>query len=160
MTLPQETTAPADQPVITTVRIFDAPRSIVFDAFSREENITQWWGPNGFSCLDNKYDFREGGSWSFVMHHDQYGDYPNLITYKKIIVNERIEFDHGDLENPHQHPSEIIFEDEGEKTRLTMIMHFPDLATRDETVERVGAIQGQKETFDKLETYLASREGV
>jgi len=151
------TIASQTEPTIETVRIVNAPRQLVFEAFSEEKYITQWWGPNGFSNRDTRWDFKPGGKWIFTMHHNELGDFPNVITFTEIIEDELICFDHGDNENPKQFTSRIDFEDEGKITRLTMKITFPTIADRDKVIEEVSAIRGQKETFDKLETFLAKR---
>lgn len=154
-----ETITPSDRPTIETERIFDAPRSLVYAAFTTLETIGQWWGPRGFTCRDNDWDFRVGGHWKFTMHHDERGDFPNIITYTEIVENELIAFDHGEDEiDPVHFTSRIVFSDEGEKTRLRMTMTFPSISERDEVLKTYGALEGQKETFDRLDEFLVSRK--
>ena len=149
------TIAPDTEPILQTVRIIDAPRRRVFEAFSEEEHITQWWGPRGFSNRDTQWNFKVGGQWIFTMHHDEHGDFPNVVTFTEIVEDELIAFDHGEDLNSVLFKSRIAFEDEGDKTRLTMTMTFPSYEIRDQLIEDVGALEGQKETFDKLEEFLS-----
>ncbi|NJL31234.1 MAG: hypothetical protein HC898_06155 [Phycisphaerales bacterium] len=48
---------------IVVSRVIDAPANVVFDAWSRPESITHWWGPRGFKTTTQHMDFRSGGSW-------------------------------------------------------------------------------------------------
>lgn len=49
--------------VLTLERVFNAPRELVFQAFSEAEHLKQWWGPNGWSIPVCNVDFRPGGIW-------------------------------------------------------------------------------------------------
>ena len=57
----------ADREIVLT-REFDAPRDLVWRAFSEPDQIVRWWGPNGFTTTIKKWDFRVGGEWSHTMH--------------------------------------------------------------------------------------------
>ena len=51
---------------IVLERLFDAPRELVFDAFTDAEHLPRWWGPRGFSVTTRSSDIRVGGAWRFV----------------------------------------------------------------------------------------------
>lgn len=155
MTVSLGTTAPEDEAIIKTERLFDAPRARVFEAFANEEQISQWWGPRGFSVRDSKFDFRVGGSWVFTFHHDEHGDFPNVLTYTQIVEDEYLAFDHGSPQDPQMHISSVQFEDDGDKTKITMVMRFKSFEEREQIIASYSAVQGQKETFDRLEELLA-----
>jgi uncharacterized protein YndB with AHSA1/START domain len=57
-----------DPRVIVGTREFDAPRALVFEAWTDPKHLSQWWGPNGFTTTTSSFDFRPGGVWRFVMH--------------------------------------------------------------------------------------------
>jgi len=63
-------TAPADTPdrEIVVTRVFDAPRALVFKAWTDPKHLAHWWGPNGFTITTHEMQFKPGGSWRFVMH--------------------------------------------------------------------------------------------
>ena len=67
---------------IVTTRLVDAPRDLVFEAWSDVEHLKHWWGPNGFTTTTSEFDFRPGGVWRFVMHGPDGTDYPNLIVFE------------------------------------------------------------------------------
>ena len=75
---------------IIGTRIFDAPRDLVFSAFTDPKHLAQWWGPDGFTTTTHSFDFRSGGVWRFVMHGPDGRDYQNRITYDEIVPPERI----------------------------------------------------------------------
>jgi uncharacterized protein YndB with AHSA1/START domain len=79
---------------IATTRVFDAPRDLVFDAWTSPEHVAQWWGPNGFTTTTHSMDVRPGGEWIFVMHRPDGSDYKNHIVYREVVRPERILYDH------------------------------------------------------------------
>jgi uncharacterized protein YndB with AHSA1/START domain len=52
---------------LTITRIFDAPRELVFKAWSKPEHLMRWWGPHGCKLTVCETDFRPGGTWRFCM---------------------------------------------------------------------------------------------
>lgn len=53
---------------IVITRIFDAPREIVIDAWTKEEHLSKWWGPQGFTMTTQQFDMKPGGTWKFIIH--------------------------------------------------------------------------------------------
>jgi uncharacterized protein YndB with AHSA1/START domain len=141
---------------ILTTRIYDAPRALVFAAFTDSTHLAQWWGPNGFTTTTHAMDVRPGGVWRFVMHGPDGTDYQNQITYDEIVKPERLVYRHGgavDAEPVRFHVT-VTFEDLGGKTRLTMRMVFPSVAEHDRVAEKYGAVEGAKQTLERLAGYL------
>ncbi len=58
----------SDPRSIIGVREFEAPRDLVFSAWTDPRHLAQWWGPNGFTTTTHSFDLRPGGVWRFVMH--------------------------------------------------------------------------------------------
>jgi len=82
---------------VVVTRLFDAPVSEVWKAWSDPAYVRQWWGPTGFTCPLAEMDFREGGTSLVCMRAPrEFGgqDMYNTWTYTKIVPNERIEFVH------------------------------------------------------------------
>jgi uncharacterized protein YndB with AHSA1/START domain len=148
----------ADREIVLT-RVLDAPRELVFDAFTDPEHIDEWWGPNGFTNTTRERDVRVGGVWRFTMHGPDGTDYPNRAVYREIVRPERIVYDHDaddDAGEDRFHVT-ITFDDAGEgKTRLTMRMLFATAGERDRTVG-FGAIELGHQTLDRLAAHLAAR---
>ena len=73
---------------IIGMREFDAPRDLVFAAWTDPKHLAQWWGPNGFTTTTMSFDLRSGGIWRFVMHGPDGRDYQNRITFEEIVPPE------------------------------------------------------------------------
>jgi uncharacterized protein YndB with AHSA1/START domain len=144
--------ATADREISST-RIFNAPRELVWKAWTDPEHIAQWWGPIGFTTTTKAFDFRPGGQWLHTMHGPDGTDYRSDITYTAIVEPELIEYDHGP--SPVFHTAVTLKEEGNDKTKLTMVALFPTAAERDRTVEKFGAIEGMHQTLGRLERYLA-----
>ncbi|MCF7804526.1 MAG: SRPBCC family protein [Candidatus Marinimicrobia bacterium] len=140
---------------IVLTREFDAPREQVFDAWTSPDKIGQWWGPDGFTTTTHSMDFREGGVWDFVMHGPDGTDYKNYIKYTEIVKPKWLSYEHGEeVEQGPLFHGMVIFEDLGGKTRLTFRTLFPTKEARDKNVEENGAIEGGKQTLNRLAEYL------
>jgi uncharacterized protein YndB with AHSA1/START domain len=143
---------------IVLSRVFDAPRELVFRVWTDPEHKTHWWGPRGFTTTTHSCDVRPGGEWRFTMHGPDGRDYPNRITYREVVPPERLVYAHGgdvDEDEPVSFVATITFEDEGGKTRLTMRSLFPTAAERDRVVREYGAVEGGKQTLERLAEQLA-----
>jgi uncharacterized protein YndB with AHSA1/START domain len=145
--------ATADREISTT-RLLDAPRSLVFEMWTDPNHIAQWWGPNGFTTTIHEMDVRPGGVWRFIMHGPDGTDYQNHIVYNEIIEPERITYTH--TSGPH-FDAIITFAEEAGKTRLSMRMIFETVELRDRVVEKYGAIEGQQQTINRLVEHLAKQ---
>ena len=66
---------------LVITRVIDAPRELVYEAWTDPKHLAQWWGPTGFSTTTRNFDFRPGGVWRFVMHGPDGRDYQNRITW-------------------------------------------------------------------------------
>ena len=135
---------------IVVSRLFDAPRTLVFDAFTDSKHVGNWWGPRGFSITTQSMDVRVGGVWRFVMHGPDGVDYPNKITYLEIMKPERLVYDHGDAGAPGYFRTTVTFAEEGLKTRLTMRLLFQSAEERETVVKKYNAIEGANQTLERL----------
>jgi uncharacterized protein YndB with AHSA1/START domain len=155
-------------------RTFDAPRELVWKAFTDPEHMRHWWGPKGFTVQFAKMDFRPGGSYHYCMRsldgHDMWGKF----VYREIEAPERIVFinsfsdEKGGLTRHPMSPtwpldmlSTITFSEHQGKTTLT-IRWSPLNATEVERKTfddgRKGMNQGWSGTFEQLENYLAKAQ--
>jgi uncharacterized protein YndB with AHSA1/START domain len=143
---------------IVIARLFDAPRALVFAAFTDAKHIGEWWGPNGFTTTTYEMDVRPGGAWRYVMHGPDGTDYSNKIAYTEVVKPERLVYAHGeDDDGPPLFHATVTFEEQGGKTLVTMRSIFPSAAIRDRTVKEYGAIEGGKQTLERLAKYLAKQ---
>jgi uncharacterized protein YndB with AHSA1/START domain len=148
----------SDASAIIAVREFDAPRDLVFEAWTDPEHLAQWWGPHGFRTTTSSFDMRPGGVWRFVMHGPDGRDYQNRITYDEVVRPERIVYRHGggaDVE-PVRFTTTVTFDDLGGKTRITMRMDFPSADERARVIREYGADKGLVETLARLSGYVAA----
>jgi uncharacterized protein YndB with AHSA1/START domain len=143
---------------IVTTRVLDAPRELVFEAWTDPKHLVKWWGPNGFTTTVRTIEVRPGGVWRFVMHGPDGVDYENRIVYEEIVKPERLVYRHsgGDDVEPVQFQTTVTFEDLGGKTRLTMRAVFPSAAERNRVAEEYGAIEGAEQTLGRLAAQLAT----
>jgi uncharacterized protein YndB with AHSA1/START domain len=145
-----------DPKVISGTRIFDAPRALVFEAWTKPEHLAQWWGPDGFSLTTRSFEFRPGGIWRFVMHGPDGRDYENRVSFDEIVPPERIAYRHGgggDVE-PVQFRTLVTFEDVAGTTKLTMRATFPSAAERERVIKEYGADKGLEQTLGRLAEYV------
>lgn len=141
---------------IEVSRVIDAPRDLVFEAFTEVRHLSRWWGPDGFTTTTRSFDFRVGGEWLFTMHGPDGTKYPEWITWREIVPSERIAMLHGEFrDDPNAFDSFLTFEALGDRTRVVMRTVFPTKALRDEAVEKYRAIEGGLQTLGHLRDYVA-----
>jgi len=145
---------------IVTTRQFEAPADLVFAAWTDPGHLAQRWGPTGFTLTTHSHDFRPGGIWRFVMHGPDGTDYPNAITYVTIDPPRLLAYRHGGGGDatPVRFDVTVTFEARGDQTILTMRAVFPSAAARDEVVAKYGAIEGAKQTLERLASYLLIKD--
>jgi uncharacterized protein YndB with AHSA1/START domain len=140
---------------IVVSRVFNARRDVVFEAFTHPEHVDHWWGPRGFTTTTSAMQVRDGGEWLYVMKHAQYGEFKNRVRYREVVKPERLAYLHdaGEDHDPAAFEVTILFEAQGEKTKVTMRMVFPT-AAEFERVKGFGAVQGGEQTFERLQEWL------
>jgi uncharacterized protein YndB with AHSA1/START domain len=138
-------------------RFIDAPRDLVFEAWTDPKHLAQWWGPNGFTTTTSAFDMRPGGVWRFVMHGPDGRDYQNRITFDEVVRPERIVYHHSgdDDVEPVRFRTTVTFEDIGGKTKLTMMGVFPSAAERDRVIKDYGAAEGLAQTLARLAEFVS-----
>jgi uncharacterized protein YndB with AHSA1/START domain len=140
-------------------RVFDAPRDLVFAAFTDPKYLAQWWGPDGFTTTTHAFDFRPGGVWRFVMHGPDGRNYENRVTYEEIVPPERLVYHHsgGDDVEPVKFSQTLTFEDiDNRTTKLTWHGRFPSAEERARVVKDYGADKGLAQTMSRLADYVAA----
>ncbi len=131
---------------IVVSRVFDAPRTLVFDTWTDSRHVGNWWGPNGFTTTTHEMNVRPGGVWRLTMHGPDGVDYQNTITYIEVVKPERLVYNHGGAGARVT----VTFDDLGGKTKLTMRMVFPSVDERDTVVRKSNAIEGGNQTLERL----------
>ncbi|MFC7375615.1 SRPBCC family protein [Brachybacterium sp. GCM10030267] len=141
---------------IVVSRVIDAPRELVYEAFTETRHLAQWWGPEGFTTTTRAFEFRVGGVWDFVMHGPDGTDYQEWIQWTEIVPSERITMLHGEhRDDPNVFESVLTFETDGSATRVEMLAVFPTEELRDEAIEKHGAVEAGQQTLGNLAAYAA-----
>jgi uncharacterized protein YndB with AHSA1/START domain len=143
-------------------RLLDAPRALVFDAWTRPEHVAKWWGPFGFTTTIGEMDVRTGGRWRLVMHGPDGTDYPNEIVFDEVVRPERLVYTStgGRRGGPViRFQATILFANEGGRTRVTMRAQFDSAAARDLVIRDYGALEGARQTLQRLAEHLTIMTG-
>jgi uncharacterized protein YndB with AHSA1/START domain len=151
-------------------RILDAPRQLVWNAWTTPELVMQWWGPNYFTSPTCKIDLRVGGHFVFCMRGPDGTDYWNGGIYREVVPIEKLvssiwfSNESGELIEPSSYgfdpifPKEqhqtVTFEDLGEQTKLT-IDYEVDSKEILEIMGRVQMREGWETSLDKLARSLS-----
>jgi len=116
--------ANAAQRELVVTRVIDAPRRLVFKAWTRPEQVARWWGPQGFTTVFCKMDIRVGGAFRFGMRSPQGTEHWKRGVYREIVEPERLVFTFAweDAEgNPgHETLVTVSFAEHGARTKLTL----------------------------------------
>ncbi len=143
-------TAPQERPSFKTSRVFDAPKRLVFEAWSKAEHLKQWFPPNGFTMPRCTLEFRAGGVFSFDFRGPDGVDFPCEGRFDEIVPDERIVFTsklHGDLVAT----ATVTFAEVDGKTTLTVEQVY---SHHDDAVR--GAPVGWGQTLDHLAAFVAN----
>ncbi|MGA7872617.1 MAG: SRPBCC domain-containing protein [Candidatus Binatus sp.] len=135
---------------LTITRIFDAPRALVFNAWTEPKHLMRWFAPNNFTVPACEMDFRAGGKFRLCMRGFGQDHWMNGV-FREIVEPERIVWA-GMLDNDtNEVLTTVTFADLGGKTRLTVHQTFSI-----ETDSTRGARQGWTETLEHLAEFLAT----
>ena len=153
--------APADRTLIVT-RVFDAPRALVYRAWTDPKEFEKWFPPLGFSAARCELDVRPGGTLRIDMRGgDDAGEFAGVVfpgkgVYREVVPNERISFTfEGEDAAQPQILMTVVFEDEGRKTKLTIYQVAKTVADYEELL-KIGATEGLGQSLDKLAALLES----
>jgi uncharacterized protein YndB with AHSA1/START domain len=157
------TGTPASKHEIVIVREFDAPRELVWKAWTDPKHVAAWWGPRGFTTRVDELDLRVGGRTRYVMVGPDGKEYPVTGVYQEIVAPEKFvstdefgeDFEGDDL--PKGIILTCIFEDLGRRTRMTMRIAHPT-AEDERKHEEMGVVGGWGSSFDCLDEYLATMQ--
>jgi uncharacterized protein YndB with AHSA1/START domain len=154
-------------------RVFDAPRELLWKAFTEPERMKQWWGPKGSTIVASKMDLRVGGTYHGAMRDPGGRVMWAKFVYREIAAPERLVWVHSFSDEAGgltRHPlsptwplellTTVVFDEQPNgKTRLTL-RWTPINATAEEQktfdAAHDGMTQGWGGTFDQLATYLAN----
>ena len=138
---------------LVITRLFDAPRELVFEAWTDPKHLAQWWGPRDYPAALVKLDVRPGGAWRHCLRSTETGnDLWHRGVFREVVAPERLVFTFAweeDGERGLETLVTVTFADEGGKTRMTLRQTpFQSDAERD------GHQGGWNSTFDRLAEHL------
>jgi uncharacterized protein YndB with AHSA1/START domain len=146
---------PSDREIVMT-RTFDAPRHLLFEAHSKPEHISRWWGRQGSTMTHCEMDFRPGGRWRFVVREPEGDENAFRGEFREIVAPERIvwTFEWEGLPG-HVTVETLTFEEHEGKTLLKTTSVFDTVEDRDGMLQS-GMEEGAGETWDRLAEYAQS----
>jgi uncharacterized protein YndB with AHSA1/START domain len=146
-------TTPSDREIVMT-RVFDAPRRLVFDAFTNPKHLPHWMlGPEGWTMPVCEIDLRPGGRWRFGWRNESGAEMEMNGVYREITPPERLvntESWGGDF--PETVNTLVLTEKAG-KTTMTHTVLYPSKAARDAAL-KTGMKEGAARSFDLLADYV------
>ena len=155
---------------MTITRVFDAPRELVWKAWTDPRYVMQWWGPEGFTAPVVQMDFRVGGKSLLCMRTPDGQEFWNAVEYHEIIPYEKIvsSMYFSDAKGNKVEPEELgieheaidgafdvtLFEDLGNgQTKLTFIGNEPM-----ESAKNSGQMEGWVQILDKIAEVISGME--
>jgi uncharacterized protein YndB with AHSA1/START domain len=160
-----------DKKGITIERVFDAPREMVWRAWTEPEMVKRWWGPKGFTAPSIRIDLRVGGKYVYCMHgpegsefdKDLYsaGVYKEIVPMEKLVVSDYFSDAEGNKIDPTLYemtadlPEEmdvvVTFEEAaGGKTKFTIEYPRPESEEKFQAMVKSGMVDGWNSSLDKL----------
>jgi uncharacterized protein YndB with AHSA1/START domain len=142
---------------LRVTRVFDAPRKLVFQAFTNPQHISQWWGPRNLTTLVDKMDVKAGGVWRFINRDQQGNEFAFYGVYHAIVSPERIvqTFEYEGTPGHVMLETDLFEALPDSKTRFTATSVFQSVADRDEMVS-AGMQEGSTQTWDRFDELLAT----
>jgi uncharacterized protein YndB with AHSA1/START domain len=143
---------------IAMTRSFDAPRDLVFEAWTSPEQVPRWMlGPEGWMMPVCEIDLRVGGAWHFVWRRSDGTEMEMSGVYREVMPPERLvstESWGGDW--PETINTLVLSEQDG-RTTITLTILYPSQDARDAALE-TGMQQGVSVSFERLAVHLTSIE--
>ena len=129
----------ATEAVIVMSRVLDAPRNVVWAAFTDPKHVVNWFGGHGFSNPVCEMDVRPGGLWRHVMRTPDGAEYAMTYVFVEVVKPEKISWrkvDHGAQPDGFPSPlNTVTFEDHGNKTKWQLVARFDSIAERDRATQ-------------------------
>ena len=151
-------TLPKDEQILIT-REFDAPRELVFRAYTTPELVKRWWHANRGEMTVAEIDLRVGGRWRYAMTTPDGQEVAFHGEYREIVPNERLVstevYEMPGVDEPEGTLNTATFEDVDGRTRLTILVEAPSKDVRDAIVES-GMEEGLQDALDLLEQTAVS----
>ena len=135
-------------------RVFNAPRQLVFEAYSKPEHVKRWWGQRGSTMTSCEIDFRPGGKWRFVTREKDGNEYAFRGEFREIVEPERIvqTFEFEPMAG-HISVDHLTLTEQDGKTTMTIRSTFDSKEDLEGMISS-GMETGAAESYDRLEELL------
>ncbi len=144
---------------IAVSRVLDAPPERVWAAMTQPASLSHWWGPRGCTATVQTMDLRPGGEWNYVMNVYGLTSFQNRSVFTEVVEPERLVYTNGsgkDGWTASDFESALLLEPVGDgQTSVTFRLVFATAFFRDQFARKYRAVDGGKQTLDRLAGYLA-----
>jgi uncharacterized protein YndB with AHSA1/START domain len=153
-------TLPTDEQILIT-REFDAPKDLVYEAYTTPELVKRWWGAKRGEVTSAEIDLRVGGMWRYVMVAKEgfevafHGEYREIVPGERIVTTEVFEGAPEGLKAQGDVINIVTFTEEAGRTTLTLLTECPTKEIRDVIIDS-GMEAGMQESMDALEEVAVS----
>ena len=142
-------TLPSDREIVME-RVFNAPRELVFKAYTDPNLIPKWWGPRRYTTTVDKMDVRVGGVWRFVQRDVAGNEYAFNGEYREIAPPKRLSYTFEFEGMPgHMLLETVTFEEHDGQTKVTVTSLFRSAEDRDGMLHS-GMEEGANESYERL----------
>jgi uncharacterized protein YndB with AHSA1/START domain len=144
---------------IVLSRVLDAPRDLVFRAWTDKEHFAKWFGPRGFTTTIREADVRVGGRMRFELRAPDGKVWDSRISFLEIKRPELLVYDHGldkDDDRERFHVT-ITFDEQSDKKTVVTLRQLHPTRERRAIVIGFGAVELGYQTLDKLAEHLRSQ---
>jgi uncharacterized protein YndB with AHSA1/START domain len=155
---------PKTEPSMIATRTFDAPRALVWKAFTDPVHVARWWGPKSIAPVSkvDKLELRAGGHWRFVCERPDgsetivfFGKYLEVRAPEKLVNTFGVE---GQFEGDEAFPETHTFEERNGKTYYRSYSLLPSMEARDAVIA-TGMEKGGRESIEQLAALVAELQG-
>jgi len=148
-----EVSTPTDRELVLT-RTFDAPRTLVFEAYTSPEHLPHWMlGPPGWTMPVCEVDLRPGGAWHSVWRNSDGSMMEMRGVYKEVVPPERVVSTESWGGDWPETVNTIVFTEEDGRTTLTITILYPSKDARDAALQ-TGMTKGINLSYDRLAAHL------
>lgn len=151
--------APAGVPQVTMTREFDAPRDLVFRAFTDPDLLVRWLGPRTYKMEIDRYEVRDGGRWRYLHHDDQGNTYAfHGVFHGDPTPDQMVQTFEFEGAPGHVQLDTARLEEREGRTVINMHSVFQSVEARDAMVGS-GMAEGVRDGFERLDGVLARLAG-
>ena len=144
----------SDRDLVMT-RVFDAPRELVFSAWTEPQHVSNWFGPRGWTMPTCQIDRRPGGAWRFVLRGPDGAEMGMSGVYQEITPPERLVSTESFDDYPGESLNTMVLTEQDGRTTMTTTVRYESREVRD-AVLASGMEAGAGETLDRLAEHLVT----